>query len=157
MRNDIPGLLYPMNKTELDAKISEVLLTGNVEKRAEGWKAILTAVHEQAIYLPLTYMTNTAVMNRRLENFKFGAQQFDIPVAQLRLAGTTPIAQATTVNDGDSTGGNNLSAGIIAGIAIACGVAVMTLVALALLIFREKRGNPVFAPLLPTDQDRSVV
>ncbi|KAG7671861.1 putative Nickel-binding periplasmic protein [Nannochloris sp. 'desiccata'] len=150
MRNDIEGLAEPMNKTELDETISRVLLTENIEERTELWKKILTAIHEQAIYLPISYLANTAVINRRLDGFEFGKSQFDIPAHKLRLAGQ----MSATNNENNSSG---LSGGAIAGIAIASCLALAALVALAVLIAREKRGSPVFAPLLPKQQQGSSI
>ncbi len=49
MRNDEPRLQYPMNKTELDSIIGGVLMEMNQTKRADMWRAILHAVHEQAV------------------------------------------------------------------------------------------------------------
>ncbi len=143
MRNDDPGLTYPMNKTQLDGLISQVLRSTDPAQRAEQWRAIMTAVHEQAIYLPLTFKTNVAVVSARVENFQFGASEFDIPVRQLRLAGRNHAGMAGASQD--STG---LSTGAIAGIVTACVVAAVAIVAVGCLIVREKRGNPFFGPLL---------
>ena len=49
MRNDDPSLRYPMNKTELDTMIGDVLVQMDEAKRADMWRSILHAVHEQAV------------------------------------------------------------------------------------------------------------
>lgn len=94
-------------------------------------------------YLPLTYKVNTAVVREGVEGFQFGDQEFDIPVRQLSLAGQ---ASASAQGAGASGG---LNPGAIAGIAVACVVAVVAVAGVAFLVVREKRGKPVFAPLLP--------
>lgn len=150
MSIDAPGLQYPMNKTEFDALITKALVTENEGERAEMWRAILTAVHEQAIYLPLSLHSKVAVVNRRVDGFKFGEQQFDIPVRQLRIRLDPQAAQ--TFDSAGSDGG--LSGGVIAGIVIACVVAVAAIVAIGILIAREKKGRPMFAPLI-SNQEKS--
>lgn len=49
MRNDEPKLQYPMNKTQMDELIGDVLVQMDHTRRADMWRAILTAVHEQAV------------------------------------------------------------------------------------------------------------
>lgn len=154
LRNDLPGLAYPMNKTQLDGAIADALAAEGAEAQAAAWEGILTAIHEQAIYLPLSFMTNPAVYGSRLAGFEFGSQQFDIPVQQLRVAGGLREAEAAAAG-GDSQGGT-LSAGAIAGIAVASVVALAAAAFGAFLVVHERRGQPVFAPLLPPESERSV-
>ena len=94
-------------------------------------------------YLPLTYKVNTAVVRKGIEGFEFGKQEFDIPVRQLRLPG-----QAAAV-DTQGTAASGLNTGAIIGIVVAVVVASVAVAVAAFLVVREKRGKPVFAPLLP--------
>ena len=67
-------------KPEIDRKISEVLLTSNETKRAEMWRWILTTLHEQAVYLPISYTTLNAVSNsKKVGNVTFGQTNHEIP------------------------------------------------------------------------------
>jgi nickel transport system substrate-binding protein len=147
MRNDNADFAAPMNKTELDQAITDVLATEDETQRQEIWTRILTAIHEQAIYEPISFMRNTAVMNQGFENFLFGGQQFDIPVAQLRA--TNSAEGAATAQE---SGSNGLSAGAIAGITVAAVCAVLAFAAMLALIYRERQGKPMFAPLLASEK-----
>ena len=67
-------------KAEIDKKITEVLLTTNEAKRAEMWRWILTTLHEQAVYLPISYTTLNAVSNsKKVGNVTFGQTANEIP------------------------------------------------------------------------------
>lgn len=73
----------PMKK-ELDAKIGQVLTSTDETTRAALYKDILTTLHDQAVYLPLTYMTNIMVHRPELEDVYFGAAKYDIPFEKMR-------------------------------------------------------------------------
>ena len=66
-------------KADIDAKIGQVLVTVNEGKRRRLYADILTTLHEQAVYLPLTYMTSIMVHRKNLEGTKFGATKYEIP------------------------------------------------------------------------------
>ena len=44
---------------------------------------VLTALHDEAIFLPLTAKRQTAVTNSGVSGFKFGFMEFDLPLANL--------------------------------------------------------------------------
>lgn len=63
-------------KAEIDKKISEVQLSTNEAKRAETYRWILTTLHEQAVYLPISYMSLTTVYNnKKVGKVPFGATE----------------------------------------------------------------------------------
>ena len=67
-------------KAEIDKKISEVQLSTNEAKRAETYRWILTTLHEQAVYLPISYMSLTTVYNnKKVGKVPFGATEPEIP------------------------------------------------------------------------------
>ncbi|WP_320171040.1 nickel ABC transporter substrate-binding protein [Maridesulfovibrio sp.] len=68
----------PMKK-EIDRKISEVLLSVDEKKRQDLYRDILTTLHEQAVYLPLSYMTNIYVHRPGLKGVEFGNTKYEIP------------------------------------------------------------------------------
>ncbi|MUM77172.1 nickel ABC transporter, nickel/metallophore periplasmic binding protein [Pseudodesulfovibrio sp. F-1] len=66
-------------KEEIDRKISEVLVSVDEEKRQELYRDILTTLHEQAVYLPLSYMTNITVHRPELKGVTFGPTKYEFP------------------------------------------------------------------------------
>ncbi len=66
-------------KAEIDAKISEVLLSTDEAKRREIYRYILTTLHNQAVYLPITYMTGVIVHRKDLRGVVYGPTKYEIP------------------------------------------------------------------------------
>lgn len=71
------------DKAELDAAIGEVLVSTDEAKRQELYRHILTRLHEEAVYLPLTYVTAIAIARPELGEIPFGAMSSEIPFEQL--------------------------------------------------------------------------
>jgi nickel transport system substrate-binding protein len=72
------------NKAEIDAKISEVLITTDEKRRQGLYREILTSLHEQAVYMPLTYQTNVSVNRNDLVGVTQGHTKYEIPFATMR-------------------------------------------------------------------------
>jgi nickel transport system substrate-binding protein len=72
------------NKAEIDAKISEVLITTDEKRRQGLYREILSSLHEQAVYLPLTYQTNVSVNRDDLMGVIQGHTKYEIPFALMR-------------------------------------------------------------------------
>lgn len=108
-----------VNKAALDADITAVFTELDDIARAATWQRILTVVNKEALFAPITYMTTRAVMRADLSGFKFGPQQFDLPLAQVSLG---------VGGGGSGSESAGLSAGAIAGIAIGAVVGVGLLV-----------------------------
>ncbi len=73
-------------KAEVDQKISEVLLTTEEKTRQEMYAYILGTLHEQAVYLPISYNTNLAVYRKNfLKGFVFLPTQYEIPLSNLDI------------------------------------------------------------------------
>ncbi len=66
-------------KAEIDGKISEVLLSTDEAKRQELYRYILTTLHDQAVYLPITYMTGVIVHRKDLQGVVYGPTKYEIP------------------------------------------------------------------------------
>eukprot|EP00877_Chromochloris_zofingiensis_P012495 jgi/Chrzof1/749/Cz01g27080.t1 len=133
-------LAVPATNDSLSERISAVLLTTNEADRSEQWADILTILHEQAVFMPLSYMVNVAIVNKRYENFQFGAQQWDLPLhklvdSQLLRQGAPKPA---------------IGAGAIAAIVICGTLALLAVAGVVFLVVRERRGRPVFQPLIDT-------
>ena len=66
-------------KAVIDAKIGEVLLSTDENQRQELFKYILTNLHEQAVYLPLTYVRGVIVHKKDLKGDRYGQLKAEIP------------------------------------------------------------------------------
>lgn len=66
-------------KAEIDAKIGEALLSTDETQRQELYKYILTNLHEQAVYLPLTYVRGVIVHKKDLKGARYGQLKAEIP------------------------------------------------------------------------------
>ena len=111
----------------------------------------------QAVMAPLSYLVNIAVVRDRFENFRFGSQQFDMPVHNIVDRTMLQQQPADTSNAGrtSSGGGKQISGGAIAAIVVCSVVALVGIMVVAFLVHREKRGRPVFSPLLDAGGTRS--
>lgn len=72
-------------KAELDQKASDVLVTTDEAKRQALYTQIFTTLHEQAVYLPLSYLTNLAVYPRNVTGVTFMGSQYEIPFATMDI------------------------------------------------------------------------
>lgn len=72
-------------KARLDEAISQALISTNDEKRQELYTYILRTLHDQAIYIPLTYLSNLAVYHKKISGVAFQANQYDIPFADMEV------------------------------------------------------------------------
>jgi hypothetical protein len=134
---------HPMSQAAFYEQIGKVLVTTDMGERQRLWTMILEAQHEQAVAAPLSYLVNVAVVSDRFENFVFGQQKYDMQLHKLvdkQLVGSRPGGAAA------------LSTGAVAGIVVAVVVAVIAVGVIALLVVRERRGRPVFAPYVPMDE-----
>ena len=97
---------------------------------------VLTTLHDEAIFLPLTAKLQTAVTNTGVSGFKFGFMEFDLPLANLY---PTPES-SNSLTDGETAG---IAVGAALGVAL---LALMTCV--CVLIAHEKKGKPIFSNLV---------
>ena len=68
-------------KAELDQKITQVLQETDEAKRVELWTWILTTLHEQAVYLPISGRNLIEVHNiNKVGNVGFGATVSEYPI-----------------------------------------------------------------------------
>ncbi len=66
-------------KEWLDDTITAVMIEANEEKRKEMYADILTYVHNEAVYIPLTYSRTKAVHVPELKGVSFNVSQYEIP------------------------------------------------------------------------------
>lgn len=67
------------DKAEIDKAINEILVSVDEAKRQELFDFVLTRLHEDAVYLPLTYECNKAIYTDRLAGVDFTQSQYEIP------------------------------------------------------------------------------
>ena len=72
-----PGFKIP--KKEIDEAITKILLSVDENERKELYNFVLTRLHEDAVYIPLTYECNKAVYTSDLKNVQFAQTQYEIP------------------------------------------------------------------------------
>lgn len=77
-------------KDAIDHEIAEVLGQTDEGKRAEGYREILTTLHDQAVYLPVSYLTAISVSAKGVDNVQFGSTLFDVPFEAMRPAAGKP-------------------------------------------------------------------
>lgn len=71
------------DKTEIDEAITKILTSTDEAERQELYKSVLTNLHEDAMYLPLTYECNKALYTSALHGVHFGTDQYDVPFADM--------------------------------------------------------------------------
>ena len=67
------------NKKELDEKIRSVLVTTDEDARKSLYKDILTTLHEEAVYLPLTFKTLATIHSKSVAGVDFAPLREAIP------------------------------------------------------------------------------
>jgi nickel transport system substrate-binding protein len=71
------------DKKALDQAITDVLVSTDEAKRQQLYTYILTTLHEEAVYIPLTYERNRAVYIKGLQGVEFNPSQFEIPFEKM--------------------------------------------------------------------------
>ncbi|MGG3450268.1 nickel ABC transporter substrate-binding protein [Domibacillus aminovorans] len=82
---DYKALLGLPAKKEIDEKIKEVLLSTDEEKRKMLYEDILTTLHEQAVYLPISYQSNVAVYHKNISGINFLPQEYEVPFTSINV------------------------------------------------------------------------
>ncbi|BBB89381.1 MAG TPA: nickel ABC transporter substrate-binding protein [Methylomusa anaerophila] len=72
-------------KAEIDRLASDVLVSTDEGKRQEMYKQIFTTLHEQAVYLPLSYLTNIVVYPKNVTGVTFMGSQYEIPFVTMDI------------------------------------------------------------------------
>lgn len=71
------------DKAEIDEAITKILTSTDDAERQELYQSVLTNLHEDAMYLPLTYECNKALYTSALHGVHFGTDQYDVPFADM--------------------------------------------------------------------------
>ena len=73
-----------MDKKEwLDETITNLMIESDEETRTEMYKDVFTYLHEQAVYIPLTYSRTKAVHVPNLKGVEFNPSQYEIPFEKM--------------------------------------------------------------------------
>ncbi len=69
------------DKADIDQAITDILVSTDETKRQELYTFVLTRLHEDAVYIPLTYECNKAIYSSDLQGFHFTQTQYEVPFA----------------------------------------------------------------------------
>ncbi|MDF6012220.1 nickel ABC transporter substrate-binding protein [Vibrio harveyi] len=72
-------------KAEIDKNILEALEANDETERQAHYTYVLKTLHEQAIYIPISYEQNRAIFNKRVEGVGFNPSQFEIPLQRMSV------------------------------------------------------------------------
>ncbi len=67
------------NKAEIDEAIGHIMVSVDETERRELYKFVLESLHEDAIYIPLTYECNKAIFTNKLDGVEFTQTQYEVP------------------------------------------------------------------------------
>jgi len=137
---DAPAVsnMESMTLADFATKVRALSNEPDLTTREGLYTEVLTTLHDEAIFLPLTARRQTAVTSTKVAGFEFGWSEFDLPLANLHPA-----------SDSD-----DMDAGVIAAIAIGAGMGALLcglLIFTCMLISKEKRGTPMFTSMVIAD------
>lgn len=69
------------DKADIDQAITDILVSTDETKRQELYTFVMTRLHEDAVYIPLTYECNKAIYRSDLQGFHFTQTQYEVPFA----------------------------------------------------------------------------
>ncbi|CAD7288144.1 Nickel-binding periplasmic protein [Campylobacter majalis] len=82
---DYQAQLGLANKSKIDEKITEILATFDDDKKDKLIKEVLTELHDEAIYLPISHETNIAISSKKLDGVKALNLANDIEFNKMKL------------------------------------------------------------------------
>ena len=73
-----------MEKKEwVDQTITDLMIEPSEEKRTEMYKEVLTYIHDEAVYIPISYSRTKAVHTTALKGVTFNPSQYEIPFEKM--------------------------------------------------------------------------
>ncbi len=72
-------------KKKIDDTILAALKTVDEQDRQNKYTYVLETLHNEAVYIPLTYERNRAIFNKRVKNVGFNPSQFEIPFDRMKV------------------------------------------------------------------------
>jgi len=70
-------------KAWLDDTIQKVLIEANIEKRKEMYADVFRYIHDENVYIPLSYSRTKAVFSKQLKGVGFNISQYEIPFEKM--------------------------------------------------------------------------
>lgn len=80
---DYAAQLGLADKAEIDEKIGQILVSTDETKRQALYTDVLTRLHEDAVYIPLTYECNKALFTSELKGVEFTQSQYEVPFTSM--------------------------------------------------------------------------
>lgn len=71
------------DKAQIDEAITNILTSTDEVQRQELYDFVLTRLHEDAVYIPLTYECNKALYTSEIQGVHFGTDQYDVPFGDM--------------------------------------------------------------------------
>lgn len=72
-------------KEQIDEAILNALEATTEEERQGYYTYVLETLHEEAVYIPLTYETNRAIYSNKIKNVTFGQSQYEVTFADMTM------------------------------------------------------------------------
>lgn len=72
-------------KQWLDAEITRLMTEADEGRRRNMYRDILTYIHDEGVYIPLSYSRTKAVHARELKGVEFGLSQYEIPFEKMHF------------------------------------------------------------------------
>ncbi|MCC3373711.1 nickel ABC transporter substrate-binding protein [Cohnella sp. REN36] len=73
-------------KQQLDQQIGQIMISTDEQQRAALYKNVFATLQEQAVYIPISYEANIAVLQNKVNGFAFPPTQYELPLAGLEVA-----------------------------------------------------------------------
>lgn len=80
---DYAAQLGLADKAEIDQAITDILVSTDETERQELYDFVLTRLHEDAVYIPLTYECNKALYTSDLDGVDFSANPYLVPLEDM--------------------------------------------------------------------------
>jgi nickel transport system substrate-binding protein len=71
--------------SQFTANIEKVIRTTAESERRELYEAILKGIHEEAMFIPISYRTNYLVANDRVKELQFTPHQYEVPLSLFEI------------------------------------------------------------------------
>lgn len=71
------------DKAEIDKAITEILTSTDEARRQELYTFVLNHLHDDAVYIPITYETNKALFNKKVCGVGFLSNQYEVPFTDM--------------------------------------------------------------------------
>lgn len=71
------------DKAEIDKAITEILTSTDEARRQELYTFVLKHLHDDAVYIPITYETNKALFNKKVGGVGFLSNQYEVPFTDM--------------------------------------------------------------------------